>query len=131
MEITENQNNSQASVNPNAAKKPVIKDLLPIKLTPQLKIVLLISGIVFLLLIITSLVLRKNTNLTNTYPSPSINPDSSAALPPREVSEFAKGQPFLDFEQKLTDYRQKLQTADLNESSLSFPLLDMNVNYRK
>jgi hypothetical protein len=87
-------------------------------------------GVILLLLILVALMKPKQSPLVLTpSPSPVLAPSPTA--PPRETSAFAKTPEFAHFEQGIRQLQNDNLTVDLSEPNLSYPLLDMDVNFRK
>ena len=115
--------------------KPVTSDLVKAywekvqKLPPQIKIIAAASAVlVFLVFLILV------TRPTNTAPLPSFPSPTPAApvasAPPREISAFAKTPEFAQFETSITALASQSAQIDLSENALSYPFLDMNVNFQ-
>lgn len=102
----------------------------PVKFS-KTQIIILVVGIVLIVVAFISFLLEKPKLPTVTIPSPLLVATQSASLPPKEISEFGKTEAFTNFENKLTDLQKTNSTVDLYEAKLSFPLLDMNVNFNK
>lgn len=107
--------------------KPANK--LPLKFTPLLKILLVVLSILFLMVFFVML-LPKKTVVSPNAPSPT--PVVLASPSPEvKISEFAKTEIFGQFEVQMASVSAHLSETDLNEDKLTFPLLDMDVNFDK
>ncbi len=102
---------------------------LPIKFTPQLKILLTILGILFLMIFILMLLPKKSIDITQ-EPTP-IATVLATPSPELRISEFAQTEIFKLFEQQIASVAAELNETDLREDQLTFPLLDMNINFEK
>lgn len=115
---------------PEAVSKtdePPVK--LPFKITPLMKILLVLLGILFLLVFIVMILPRK-TVVTPTEPTPTPVVLASPS-PELKISEFAKLEIFSQFELQMSTVSAHLLETDLKEDKLTFPLLDMEVNFDK
>lgn len=107
------------------------ESLLPVKLTPALKIGLTVLGFLFFVLILSTLLSRKGTGPVVVDVTPSPSAVTFTSTPAREVSEFAKTADFMSFENDLNQLKTDNSTVNLTEAELTFPLLDMQVNFNK
>jgi len=141
MEIIKTQNNTQDSVSESSAHQEIVSparsvsvqpelgNKLPVKITPLLRLLLVLVGILFLLLVLLTL-MPKKTVILPTIPTPvPITLTSPVAI--NQLSEFAKREIFSQFETQIASVSANLQETDLTEDTLTFPLLDMNVNFEK
>lgn len=123
------------SNNQSATGADDLKDTAP-EISSPVKFSRLQIGLAVLcfLLIISAIVIMSFSRPSNQIPSVSESPrqaTQSASIIPKEISEFAKSQGFLVFEKNLINLQELNDKVDLYESKLSFPLLDMNVNFDK
>ena len=86
-------------------------------------------GLIFLGLIITMLVRLMMINATSHIQTLSPTPTSS----PSEtgVSQIGKTPEFIDLLKNVEQLKTGIETVDLSESKLTFPLIDWEVNYQK
>jgi hypothetical protein len=126
METTENQ---AIPVQNDVQPEPGVP-MSPIKMTPLLKMLLLILAVLFGLVIVVLLVFPQAPPAQQVVvPSPLPSAGASTEPVTRPVSQFGQGLEFVAFEEKLKNTRVQQESLDLNESQLTFPLLEMNVNF--
>jgi len=101
----------------------------PVKITPLLKWSLVALIVLILLVVITSFISKPKPPLSALLSTPEPSQVASASGELRPVSSFGQTPEFAQFEERLNSYRGSLDTLDLNESQLTFPLLDMDVNF--
>ena len=98
--------------------------------TPKTKILIGIVG--GLLILLTLTFFKLGTSRRIGPPSAQTTLPTQISSPPvRPVSEFAKTDIFSRFEVKLFDLKSHIDQLDMTETQLTFPLLEMNVNYEK
>jgi hypothetical protein len=132
----ENINNNLPDINTNTVPSgdsplpvnvPAISS--PVKFS-KIQIAIAVLSLVLIILAVIVVLLKKPSTPQVVIIKASPVATQSASLPPREVSEFGKTEAFTKFENKVTDLQKTNETVDLYESKLSFPLLDMNVNFK-
>lgn len=104
-----------------------VKQLTPINTRP-----LLIAGgaAVAVILLLLLLVVFTTPPPQTAIPSPLPSAATASASPQTDpVSEIGKTENFQKFEQNLNTLRAENEKIDLSEAALTFPLLDMNVNF--
>ncbi len=120
--VTETQE-SPAAPNPQPVR--------PIKMTPILKYLLIFLGVLLVLLILIFLFKPRTLPGTENNVSPAPVPVASQYTPlPRQLSEFAQTEAFTHFEKGLDDLIAAQENVDLIEPQLTFPVVEMNVNYQ-
>lgn len=128
METTEPNQQQGEMKQPVAAGKP---DTLPFKVTPLMKVALIFLGIVIVLLVLSMVLRLGKRTATVSAPSPVSQATAAASPVERKVSEFATGEAFQRFESELNAFRDAVPKVDVNDSTMVFPLLDMEVSYDK
>lgn len=113
------------------ADQPAIPANVPIKLTPTLKISLIILGLLLVSVFAVSLLRRTLPPTDSITILPVESPVGTVSIPPRQVSEFAKTIDFINFEDDLNQLKQENTSVNLTEAELTFPLLDMKVSFEK
>lgn len=123
---------------PNQAPPPVtpkkvaeeVKKLTPVHTKP-----LLIAGgaaFVVIVILLFMVVVFNQPATAPVFSSPLPSAATSSASPVTgPLSEIGKTEAYQKFEQKLNDLRNANEKIDLSEATLTFPLLDMNVNFEK
>lgn len=116
-----NQNSPPETGNLTADSKarqgPIWRKLLPLLFS----ILILLMAIAALIITVFSYQNRGGGQVT---PSPG---DFSQTRP---ISEFAKTPEFMKFEKDINELKSETENLDLTENQLSFPALDMNVNFK-
>ncbi|MEK7166726.1 MAG: hypothetical protein AAB874_08005 [Patescibacteria group bacterium] len=94
-------------------------------------LIIILVGI--MISIVIALLLPLPNQVTSPNPSPSANTVSSPSATPtdRKISEFGGSTDFVNFENQLNTLKTDAAKADLSESELTYPLLDMHVNFNK
>lgn len=118
--------------NPTVTAEKVAEEVK--KLTPFHTRPLLIAGgaTTTLILALLLIVIVSRPSPAPVVPSPlpsAASPTTAPAAGP--ISEIARTEAYQKFEYKLNDLRSANEKIDLSEASLTFPLLDMNVNFKK
>lgn len=96
--------------------------------------VLIISASFFVFLLVLLLLLsfsRPPATIDSVLPSVFPSGQTSASLVPREVSQFAKTDQFVAFEEHVVAFSADNANVDLAETSLVFPFLDMNIRFQE
>jgi len=128
METTNLLSTPNINTNPNQPK--IVNDELPMKITPKVKILLVILLGLILVNIAVLLLKPKNNPVTpQASPQASFVPIASASATTKNMSEFSKLPEYMQFEQNLKDTITVNEGLDLSNSKLNFPLLEMNVNF--
>lgn len=127
---TTNSNTRDTAVK-SPADQPAVPANVPIKLTPVLKISLIILGLLLVLVLVVSLLRRTPPQPDSVTILPAATPGETVSTPPRQVSEFAKTVDFINFEDDLNQLKQENTSINLTEAELTFPLLDMKVTFEK
>lgn len=116
------------STTPTPKKSP---QLLGIFTNLPLRLKLALGALMILLLAILVLMLfsprPQQQPTTLILPSPS--PQASFSPLPQVTSEFSKTDEFSTFEQNITILQKDATGIDFDEKNLSYPLLDMQVNF--
>lgn len=107
-----------------------IKKLTPVNTGPLLLVGAAAFTVIVLLLLMVLVFNRPPPAPLLPSPLPSTT-TSSASPDSGTVSEIARTEEFQKFEQKLNELRTANEKIDLSESPLTFPLLDMQVNFEK
>lgn len=111
---------------------PPPQKLSPIKVTPLMKIGIIVLGVVIVLLLLLTLIRPGTSDVPAVLPSPLPSTDATGISPaPRVVSTFGQSEAFIHFETAVDELIKNQNTLDLTESALTFPTLEMNVNYKK
>lgn len=109
----------------------VEQKLSPVKLTRPLKFLLVFVAVLFLLLILVILLKPKALLPTAVVPQASPSSLTTVTPVPRPVSQFGQTPQFTQFEASLNALISTQENLDLTEAQLAFPVLEMNVNYKK
>lgn len=133
METTENQIPAPAPLEPDKTGVKIPQS--PIKMlfnpTPKLKLLLIVGGILILLAIFSLLVPKPPSQPGSSDTKPLPSAISNASIEPRKVSEFGNTADFINFETTLKQLKADVISINLSESELTFPVLDMDVNFEK
>ena len=100
-------------------------------LKPQTKLLIGIAATMLTIIVALLLFLPKRNAPVAVLPTVPPVSTVSASLTPRETSEFAKTDAFRQFDTDLENFQNDNNTVDVSETLLSFPLLDMQVNFDK
>lgn len=98
------------------------------KLNFQTRILIIIAAVLITIILIL-LILPKPKPPALIVPTPPPISTISATLIPRLTSEFSKTEEFLSFERNLGAVRADTEKLELTETKLSFPFLDMQLNF--
>lgn len=104
------------------------KSLMPINFTWQLKLALISLVVVLFILLIVRVLPKTRTIPSLTSPQPSAS-NVTQATPSGQLSSYAQTETFNRFSQELDAYKTRLESLDLSENPLTFPLLDFNVQF--
>lgn len=123
----------ESDINPHAAETVTedVQKISPIKMTPKIKLLMIGTAVILLIALVSLLLPPANRPLTTTLPSPLPTPDAMGSPVTRPLSATAQTDEFKNFESKLNTTRSGQDSLDTTESQLTFPLLEMNVNYNK
>lgn len=112
---------------------PPVKPKTPLEkfnsFTMQVKIIIIGGALLFFLLALLISFSPRGPEQLVLVPSPLPSDTPEASASERQTSEFAKTEDFKKFEQNIKSLKDDNTNVDLSESQLSFPLLDMEVNF--
>jgi hypothetical protein len=125
--------NSKVPNMQNSYNSTKVNNSKPNILLPRLSLILSGIFIVLIVVILVLITLSKNNVITN--PVPSSTPSSSITSQPSDTnlatSSAAQTDMFRELDNNLNQLKIDCYNLDLNESQLSYPILDTNFNYQK
>ncbi len=126
------------STNKSVEETPIQEDIpkvVPkglVKMTPALRFSLIFLAAVLALLFLVVL-FKPKTIPQEPNPLPSVFSIDASPIsqPERQLSQFSQTPAFISFEKNIDQLRSTQESLDLTESQLTYPQVEMNVNYKK
>lgn len=128
-EVTPSNNQTEEKLNTEPVNKSGTKTGIFDGLNLQMKL-LLICSLIFLILLVLIMLTRPRQNVPlQVVPSATPSASVGETPQPRKQSDFSKTEEFSRFEQDLNALQAENKSVDLSETELTFPFLDMNINF--